>query len=117
MKKNLSYLAIILLTVCLVGFTSDQIVPKSTVHVTGEAQPVLSSRGLSPKEALPLTLSAHPVAFVVIGLIGVLVGLLAVAPLLIDDPALRKKAGICQRGDHPSELLHSEKRRIEGRLL
>lgn len=94
MKKNLSLLALVLLLVCLVGFVFNQIVPNRALHAAGEMHPVTSSAGPFEKESVPLTRSAQPIVSVVMGLICVLFGILAAVPLLVDDPALRRKAGI-----------------------
>ena len=86
MKKKLSYLAIVLLTVCLVGFAFDRIVPAGSVHAANETSPVLSSAGTAETEAVPRAPSAQPVVLVVTGLVGALFGVIAVSPLVIGDP-------------------------------
>jgi hypothetical protein len=94
MKKNFSYLAFILLTICLMGFVFGRTIPTSVLHTASEPHPVLGSANLTVNETVPLALSAQPAAVVIIALISVLVALMATVPLLLDDPALRKGAGI-----------------------
>ncbi len=87
MKKYLSLLTIIVLTICLVGYVFDRISPASTVYAGSETHPVMSSAGPSETEAVPITRSVQPVVFIATGLVCVLFGILAVYPLLIEDPA------------------------------
>lgn len=94
MKGNLSLFAIVFLTICLVGFAIGWITPTPAVHAANHTHPVMNISSPSEKEAMPHTLSAQPVAFVLIGLACVLLGMMAVSPLLIDDPVLRREAGI-----------------------
>jgi hypothetical protein len=86
MKKNLGLLALFVLAACLMDFAFDRILPAAPVaHAASDAHPVLSSAGPTGAPAVPLPLSAQPVAFVVTGLVCVLFGILAVAPLLLND--------------------------------
>jgi hypothetical protein len=100
MKKNLSLLAIVLLAICLVGFAYDRTVPAGTVHAAGETDTTSGSAGPTAKllktnmDSVPLTLPVRPFAWVVTGLVCVLSGIMAIAPLLIEDTALRRGAGI-----------------------
>ncbi len=85
MKKSLTLLVIVVLTICLVGLAVERIVPASMVQAAGESDPALRSAGPAEKEAVPVT-RAQPVVFVVIGLVCVVFGIIAVSPLLVDDP-------------------------------
>jgi len=87
MKKTLSYLTIVVLAIFLVGFAFDRIVPANTAHAASEIQPALSNASPSEKEAVPPSHLAQPVVFVVIGLVCVLFGILAISPLLLDEPS------------------------------
>ncbi len=89
MKKKWSYLFIILLAIFLVGFALDHITPASPVHAAGVPTPSLRGAGPSEteKESVSPAGSAQPVVFVVTGLVFVLFGVIALSPLLIEDPA------------------------------
>ena len=86
MKKKLSFLAIIVLTLCLVGFAVDRIIPASTVHAAGETQVGLSSAGPVEKGDAAVTRPAQPIVWVVIGLVCAIIGIIAVSPLVIGEP-------------------------------
>jgi len=94
MKKILSLLTLLGLSICLLGISLDRIVPASTVNAAPLSPPVSVSAGSSEQQAVSLRLSAQPVAFALTGLECLLFGVIAISPLLIDDPALRRGAGI-----------------------
>ena len=105
MKKNLSLLFIVLLAVCLIGFTLDRIVPAKALQVVSETHSVSGSAGFSDKKAVLLTRSAQPVEIIPIGLVCALVAMMTVAPLLIDEPGLRRRAGIyLSNASYPDEI-------------
>ncbi len=89
MKKNVRYLAIIVLAIILVGFALDRLAPASSVHAAGFPTPALNSTGPSETEkgALPPAGATQPVVIVVTSLVFVLFGVIALSPLLIEDPA------------------------------
>ncbi len=86
MKKTLSFLVITVLTICLVSFAFDHIVPASPVHAAIETQPISSSADPAQTQVLRPGPSTEPVVFIITGLVCGLFGILAVSPLLIDDP-------------------------------
>ena len=82
-KRIFCLLVIVMLVICLVG----GIVPLATVSAAGDSGPALSYAEPPETEAVPLTPSTQPVVFAVTGLICALFAMIAVSPLLIDEPA------------------------------
>ncbi len=86
MKKNLSILVLVILALCLVGFAIERAVPANTASAASEAHAALVNAGPADKEAVPPARpTAQPVIYVVSGLVCVLFGIIAAAPLLIID--------------------------------
>ncbi len=85
MKKNITLLAVLVLTICVVGVAVERFIPASPVKAASENHPALSSAGPAEKDAVPVK-HAQPVVFVVTGLACLVFGLIAVAPLLVEDP-------------------------------
>jgi len=87
-RRKLRLLAIVALTIGLLSFAVDRIVPASlVVSAASETHVALSDAGSPQKEAVPLTRLAQPVAIVVTGLVCLLFGVLAISPLLLDGSA------------------------------
>lgn len=99
MKEIFRFLTLVVLSVCMVGFALDQLTSTSTAYAVGEACPELSSARPSEKEILSITGSLHPVILIAAGCACILSGIIAILPLLIDDPVLRKEAGILLRSN------------------
>ncbi len=93
MKKKLGWLAVVLLTLCLVSFALERIAPASPVQADRTVQPDLGETSAMVEESVPLTGSAaagpEPAVSIATGLVCVLFAILAFSPLLIDDPALK----------------------------
>jgi hypothetical protein len=81
MKKSMSLLALVLLSVCLMGFAFGRVGPGAQA-----AQAVLGSP-VAQTPMVPAAVAVQQVALVVTALACVLFGLLAVAPLLLSEPA------------------------------
>ena len=94
MKKNLSLLTAIVLTLFLVSLVSELNVPADAAPAASKTRPVLSSAGPSEEDATPPARPAQPVVFIVTGLVCALFGISAVSPLLVGDPARWKAAGV-----------------------
>ncbi len=95
MTGKLGYLTMILLAIGLAAFAFDRIVPLTTA----QAREALRLEAAGPEEARLEEGQAHspspsPVILVATGLLAILIGLLAFFPLLVDDPALLKNAGV-----------------------
>lgn len=93
MKKILSSIVIVVLMTCVFGFVFERIIPGTAVQAAAGTLSSASST-VPEKHSAALSLSTTPVAFVLAGLALALFVILAVSPLLIDDPALRREAGI-----------------------
>ncbi len=81
-KRNFCLLVIVVLAICLAG----GIVPPAAVSAARDGGPALSYAGPSETEALPLARPTQPVVFVVTGLVCTIFAMIAVSPLLIDEP-------------------------------
>ncbi len=86
MKKSWKLIAIVVLTICMVGYAFDRIVPANIVNASSETHREFNSAGPSEKEVLIHTSSEQPVVFIVTGLVCALFGTIAVAPLLLEKP-------------------------------
>lgn len=86
MKKTVRLIAAAVLTLCLVGFALDRVLPTNAVHAASQSAPALASANPVDKQPVPLTKSTQPEALIV-GLVCVLFGIAAISPLLIDRPA------------------------------
>jgi len=86
MKKILSYLAIFVVSIFLMGLAFEWIVPASMAHAASETQPRLSNASSSEKDVVPPAHPAQPAVFVVTVLVCILFGIIAISPLLFDDP-------------------------------
>ena len=87
-NKKLSLLALAVLTLCLLGLAFGQFASAGAVaQAANETQLVLASAGPSEKQTIPATRLAQPIAAAATGLVCVLFGIIAVAPLLLGDPA------------------------------
>jgi hypothetical protein len=87
-KRRLRLLAMVVLTIGLLSFAVDRIVPASRVaNAASETNAAWSDAGSPETEAVPLTSLAQPVVIVVTGLVCLLFGVLAISPLLLDGSA------------------------------
>jgi hypothetical protein len=84
MKKTLSLLVIVVLAACLMSFAFGRMTP--AIHFISDTQRIVSGPGLAAPPAMPSAFLAQPVAVVVTGLVCGLFGLLALAPLLLNEP-------------------------------
>lgn len=87
MKKNLRFLAIMVLVIFAAGLALEPVIPAHPVQAAAEQPMQPAVINPSEKEAAPVAPSTHPVIPVVTGIVCVLFGVIAVIPLLIDDPA------------------------------
>ncbi len=85
MKKKLAALVFVLLAVFLAILAYDRVVPAATVHAACAQSPQAASVSPSAHTALPLV-PAQPVVFIGAGLVSILLGILAISPLLVGDP-------------------------------
>jgi len=97
MKKNLILLPLVIFAVCLTGFALDRVVPASRMHAMGESLPVLRDAVLLVKQSV-LIPALQTIVIVIAGLECLLFGMIALIPLLVDDPTLRREAGIFIHG-------------------
>ncbi len=89
MKKNLIFIvAIVILTLGLVGFAFERLAPASPASAASETLQVSNSAIPAEIASAPVEPLAQPVICVVTGIVGVLFGILAVAPLILNDPNL-----------------------------
>jgi hypothetical protein len=93
MKKILSSIVIVVLMTGMFVLVFERIAPGTTAQA---AAGTLSSASSTVPEEQPaaFSLSTTPVAFVLAGLVFALFAIMALSPLLIDDLALRREAGI-----------------------
>lgn len=82
MKKKLVILAIALIAVCLTVVAYDRVVPAAAVHAACAQSYQVANPIPSPQEAR----TAQPVVLVGAGLVSVLLGVLAISPLLVGEP-------------------------------
>lgn len=85
MKNKLSFLTIIIIITCMAGFAFDKFIPTSTVHASNLSHPAVSSAAPVEKETVPSGSASNPVISVVVGFVCVVFGVVAVAPLLVED--------------------------------
>ncbi len=84
MKKNLTVLVLVILALCLVGFAIERALPANIVSAASETHLASINAGPAEKEAVPPARSTvQPVIYVVAGIVCVLFGALAVAPLFL----------------------------------
>ena len=93
MKKILSSIAIVMLIICMFGFVFVRLIPSTTVEAAAGTHLSASIAGPENQTAA-ISFSPTPVVFVLAGLACALFAIMALSPLLIDDPALRREAGI-----------------------
>ena len=86
MKKNMTFLVIVVLSICLVGLAAERIAPVHTVHAASENHLVMNSASQSINGTAPRPHAIPPIVFIAAGLVCALFGIVAVSPLLIDDP-------------------------------
>ena len=110
MKKKLSLFAIVALTICLVIFAFGRFEPASPVQAASKTHLALIGSGSSEEKAISRICLRHPFMFVVAGLVFVLLGIMAASPLLINNPALRREAGIYLGG---ARFVHESGREVE----
>ncbi len=86
-KKNGLFLLTVLLAIFLANFAFYRIAPVHTVHAGGETIRIALSAGPTGAEEKPSSSRpAQTVVFLGAGLVCVLFSVLAVSPLLLDDP-------------------------------
>ena len=85
MKKNLTLLFIVLLTLCLVSFVFDRILPATAVSAASDPSSEWAVTGPAETEPAPPASSTPPVVYVIIGLVVVLFATVAISPLLLGD--------------------------------
>jgi hypothetical protein len=87
MKKKLMILGLALIAVCLAVVAYDRIVPAAAVH----AACAQSLQAANPVSSHQEERTAQPVVLVGAGLVSVLLGVLAVSPLLVGEPGSNGK--------------------------
>jgi hypothetical protein len=93
MKKILSSIAIVMLITCVFAFVFEWGIPGITVQAAAGTHLLSSSAG-PENQAAANSFSTTTVAFILAGLACALFAIMALSLLLIDDPALRREAGI-----------------------
>ncbi len=85
-KQSILIIAILILTLCLVGFAASRLAPASPVSAASESHLVSSSVSPAENVSATPTLAAQPVVYLVTGIVCTLFGVLAIAPLILGDP-------------------------------